>query len=155
MKTKLLVATALTAVLSTGLYASCNGQSKGMNNGKHMMMKKGHHKGQKGPMSLLRQLNLTAEQNQQIVDIKKDLMKNRVTPDVAFTNNSFDKAKFIAIMKQKRDNKIESKAEMIDRVYKILTPKQKEQFKVLMDLKKEKRMTMMNKRMNCNNNTNK
>jgi len=155
MKTKLLVATALTAVLSTGLYASCNSKAQGMNNGKHMMMKKGHHKGQKGPMSLLRQLNLTAEQNQQIVDIKKDLMKNRVTPDVAFTNNSFDKAKFIAIMKQKRDNKIESKAEMIDRVYKILTPKQKEQFKVLMDLKKEKRMTMMNKRMNCNNNTNK
>ena len=84
MKTKLLIATALTAVLSTGLYAACNGQGmmkKGMNNanqscgiksGKHMMMKKGYHKGQKGPMSLLRQLNLTAEQTQQIRDIKKD-----------------------------------------------------------------------------------
>ena len=55
-------------------------------------------------------------------------------------------------MKQKRDNRIESKAEMIDRVYKVLTPKQKEQFKVLMDLKKEKRMSMMNKRMNSNKN---
>ncbi len=169
MKTKILVATALTAVLSTGLYAACNGQSqgimkKGMNNGnqscamqggKHMMMKKGHHKGQKGPMSLLRQLNLTAEQTQQIRDIKQDLMKNRVTPDVAFTNNSFDKAKFIEIMRQKRDNKIEAKAEMIDRVYKVLTPSQKEQFKVLMDLKKEKRMSMMNNKMNSNNNGNK
>ncbi|MBU3015914.1 Spy/CpxP family protein refolding chaperone [Poseidonibacter lekithochrous] len=159
MKTKLLVATALTAVLSTGLYASCNGK-KGMDNGnksctkqggKHMM-KKNHNKGQKGPMSLLRQLNLTAEQTQQIRDIKKDLMKNSITPNVAFTKSSFDKAKFIELMKQKRDNRIESKAEMIDRVYKVLTPKQKEQFKVLMDLKKEKRMSMMNKRMNSNKN---
>jgi len=44
---------------------------------------------------------------------------------------------------------------MIDRVYKVLTPKQKEQFKVLMDLKKEKRISIMNNRMNCNKNTNK
>ena len=165
MKTKLLVATALTAVLSTGLYASCNGQGmmkKGMDkgnnscamkSGKHMM-KKGHHKAQKGPMSLLRKLNLTQDQQNQIRDIKQDLMKNRVTPNVAFTNNSFDKAKFIEIMKQKRDNKIELKAEMMDRVYKVLTPKQKEQFKVLMDLKKEKRMSMMNKKMNSNKNQN-
>jgi Spy/CpxP family protein refolding chaperone len=168
MKTKLLVATALTAVLSTGLYAACNGQGqgmmkKGMNNGnqscamqggKHMIMKKAHKKGQKGPMMLLRQLNLTAEQTQQIRDIKKDLMKNNITPNVAFTNKSFDKAKFIEIMKQKRDNKIESKAEMMDRVYKVLTPKQKEQFKVLMDLKKEKRMSMINNKMNSNKNCN-
>jgi Spy/CpxP family protein refolding chaperone len=161
MKTKLLVATALTAVLSTGLYAACNGQGmmkKGMDkgnqscamkSGKHMMMKKSHKKAH-GPMTLLRQLNLTAEQTQQIRDIKQDLMKNRVTPNVAFTKNSFDKAKFIEIMKQKRDNKIEKKAEMMDRVYKVLTPNQKEQFKVLMDLKKEKKMSMMNNKMNCN-----
>ena len=158
MKTKLLVATALTAVLSTGLYAACNGQSqgmmkKGMDNGnkscgKHMMMKKSHKKGQKGPMMLLRQLDLTADQRQQIRDIKQDLMKKAITPNVAFTNNSFDKAKFIEIMKQKRDNKIESKAEMMDSVYKVLTPKQKEQFKVLMDLKAEKKASMMGKRMN-------
>lgn len=163
MKTKLLVATAITAVLSTGIYASSNAQGmmkKGMDKGnqscqrqggKHMM-KKGHSRSHKGQMVLLRQLNLTAEQTQQIRDIKKDLMKNRVTPDVAFTKNSFDKAKFIKIMKQKRDNKIEAKAEMMDRVYKVLTPKQKEQFKVLMDLKKEKRMAMINNKMNSNKN---
>ena len=168
MKTKLLVATALTAVLSTGLYAACNGQGqgmmkKGMNNGnqscgmqggKNMMMKKGMHKGKKGPMQLLRKLNLTVDQKTKIFDIKKDMMKNRVTPDVAFTKDSFDKAKFIEIMKQKRDNMIESKAETMDRVYKILTPKQKEQFKVLMDLKKEKRLNMMDKRMNFDKNCN-
>lgn len=159
MKRKILVATALTAVLSTGLYAACNGQGmmqKGMNQDQNgnmqkshkMMMKKGHKGSQKGPMSILRELNLSAEQTQQIVDIKKDMMNKKVTPDVAFTKTGFDKAKFIEIMKQKRDNMIESKAEMIDRVYKVLTPKQKEQFVVLMELKKEKRMDRMSKRMN-------
>ena len=162
--TKILVAVAMTGLLSTGLYAACNKQGmmqKGMNNGdncnmqkSHKMMKKGNKKVDKGPMALLRQLNLSPEQKKQIFDIKKDMMKNRVTPEVAFTKTSFDKAKFIEIMKQKRDNMIESKAEMMDRVYKVLTPQQKEQFKVLMDLKKEKRMSrMMNKGMNFDQNS--
>merc|ERR1711879_298159 len=148
--TKILAAVAMTGLLSTGLYAACNGQGnmqKGMNNGdncnmqkSHKMMKKAHKKGQHGPMALLKKLNLTPEQKQEIRTIKQEMMKKKVTPDVAFTKTSFDKAKFIEIMKQKRDNMIESKAEMMDRVYKILTPQQKEQFKVLMDLKKEKRM---------------
>ena len=156
---KVLAVVALTGVLGTGLYAACNGQGmmqKGMKNGKscgmqgkNMMMKKGmHKKGKKGPMALLSKLNLTAEQKTEIAKIKKEMIQNKVTPDVAFTKDGFDKAKFIEIMKQKRENMIESKAEMIDRVYKVLTPKQKEQFKVLMDLKKEKRMAMMDKRMN-------
>ena len=159
--TKVLAVVALTGFLGTGLYAACNGQGQGMMQkgmkdgkscsmqGKKYMMKKGmHKKGKRGPLALLKQLNLTSEQKTQIAKIKKEMMQNKVTPDVAFTKDSFDKAKFIEIMKQKRENMIESKAEMIDRVYKVLTSKQKEQFKVLMDLKKEKRMGMMNKRMN-------
>lgn len=166
MKTKVLVAVAMTGLLGTGLYAACNGQgmmqkgmkdgnqSCGMKNSKQMMMKKAHKKGQHGPMAILKKLNLTDVQKQQIGDIKKEMMKAKVSPDVAFTKEGFDKAKFIEIMKQKRENMIESKAEMIDRVYKILTPTQKEQFKVLMDLKKEKRMAMMSKRMNVDKNCN-
>ena len=169
--TKILAAVAMTGLLSTGLYAACNGQGQGqgmmkkgmnndgqscgMNGGKNMMMKKGmHKKGHKGPLALLKKLNLTPDQKQQISAIKKDMMKNKTTVDVAFTKDSFDKAKFIEIMKQKRENMIESKAEMIDRVYKILTPTQKEQFKVLMDLKKEKMQSHMNKRMNFDKNCN-
>jgi len=146
MKTKLLVATALTVVLSTGLYAANNDQGM-MKNGKHMMKK-----GQKGPMSLLRQLNLTLDQKKQIRQIKQDLIKKTVTPNVAFTSSSFDKAKFIQIMKDKRDNKIEKKAELMEKIYNVLTSKQKMQFKVLMDLKQEKRASMMDKRMNYKDN---
>lgn len=159
--TKVLVAVALTGILGTGLYAgnnnsnkSCKGYKDGSGKSHKMMKKRGMHKGKKSPLSLLKQLNLTSEQTLQISNIKKDMMKTRVTPDVAFSKDSFDKAKFIEIMKQKRDNMIESKAEMIDRVYKVLTAKQKEQFKVLMELKKEKKIAMMDKRMSFDKNSN-
>ena len=165
--TKLLAMVALTGALGTGLYAACGAQGQGMMQkgmkddsscnmqGKKMMMEKGmHKKAEKGPLALLRKLNLSDEQKAQIADIKKDIMSKKVTPSVAFTKDGFDKAKFIEIMKQKRENMIESKAEMIDRVFKVLTPKQKEQFVTLMELKKEKMKDMMGKRMNFDKNCN-
>lgn len=169
MKTKLLVSIGLVGLMTTGLYAACSqqgnmqkgmmqnspqGMMKNAPQSKKMMMKKHSKKSQHGMMSMLKKLNLSSEQTVQIMDIKKDMMKDRVTPDVAFTKGGFDKAKFIEIMKQKRDNMIESKAEMIARVYTILTPKQKEQLKVLMELKKEKRVAMMDKRMMFDKNSN-
>ena len=41
-------------------------------------------------------------------------------------------------MNEKRDNMLKSNAEILEKSYAILTPKQKEQLKVLMDLRKEK-----------------
>ncbi len=182
MKTsKVLAVVAMTGLLSTGLYAVCYGPGQGQGQGmmkqqgmmnqqgmmkrqgmmgqscgmqgKNMMMKKGmHNKGKNGPLSLLRKLNLTPEQQTQIAKIRQDIFSKKVRPDVAFSKEGFDKAKFIEIMKQKRENMIESKAEMIDRVYKVLTPEQKEQFKVLMDLKRERMQSMMNRRMNFDKN---
>lgn len=156
--TKVLVALALTGILGTGLYAGSNNSNKSCKGYKdghgksHKMMKRGsrdgkYSKGSKrkhGPLSILKKLNLSDEQKEKISQIKKDITDKRVTVDVAFTKDSFDKAKFIEIMKQKRDNRIEYQAEMIDRVYKVLTVKQKEQFKVLSELKKDK-MTKKNK----------
>ncbi|XOB62820.1 Spy/CpxP family protein refolding chaperone [Campylobacterota bacterium DY0563] len=154
MKTKVLMAVALTGLLGTGLYAyggNMQGMQKGMscpsgmNNS--MMMKKQKKMRSHGVMSLLRDLNLTPEQMKDIQNIKQELMKKRTRPTVAFTKEGFDKEKYIQIMKQKRDNMLESKAEMIDKVYKVLTSEQKEQLKVLMDLRAERMSTMMNKRM--------
>ena len=58
--------------------------------------------------------------------------------DDAFTKDSFDKDKYMKIMSEKRDNMLKSNAEVMEKSYAILTPKQKEQFKVLLDLRKEK-----------------
>ena len=65
------------------------------------------------------------------------LEKNEITPDVAFTKDSFDKNKFISMMNDRRDNMIKSQAEIMEKSYAILT-KTKEQLKVLMDLRKER-----------------
>ena len=162
MKTSKILATiALTGVLGTTAFAGMNGQNNDKNGCQNqkkshkMMMQKKMKKGQNGPLSLLRQINLTDDQKDKIRKIREDIRKNRVTPDVAFTKDGFDKAKFIEIMKQKRENMIESQAEMIDRVYKVLTPKQKEQLKVLMDLKKERMdKKPMGKRINFDKNCN-
>lgn len=158
VKTKLLLAVGVTTLLSTGLYAhahksECSKMHKSHYNEAHNHNKGVHkhmhsYKKSNSLWSMFYNLNLSEKQKQKIFDIKKDILKEQVSVDTAFTKNSFDKEKFIKIMKQKRENMLESKAEMIHRVYKILTSKQKEQLKVLLDLKKQKKLSLMDKRMN-------
>lgn len=175
MKTKFLATVALTTLLGTGLYASCNQHGQGMmqkNQNKqacqsmmkksgdkkcqmmgkkntHKMHKKAYHhmkKGERGVMGVFKKLNLTTEQKTKIADIKKEIMaKKRTGIEVAFTKEGFDKAKYIEVMKQKREYMLESRAQMLEKTYAILTPKQKEQFKVLLDLQAERKAAMMGK----------
>ena len=154
--TKILASVALAGILSTSLYAAKGSCSE---NGFHN--KKGAEKSHRfqrnadnGVLGLIKRLDLTKEQKKDIFDIKKDIMKNRVSLDSAFTKDDFDKKKYIELVEQKRQNMIESKAEMIDRVYSVLTTKQKEQLKVLMELKKDKKGSKMHKRMNFDKNCN-
>ena len=70
--------------------------------------------------------------------IMEDSRKNIKSEEEAFSKDGFDKAKYIQIMSEKRDNMLKSQAEVIEKSYAILTTKQKEQLKVLMDLRKEK-----------------
>ena len=70
--------------------------------------------------------------------IIQDSRKNMKSEDEAFSKEGFDKAKYVQIMSEKRDNMLKSQAEVIEKSYAILTTKQKEQLKVLMDLRKEK-----------------
>ncbi len=64
--------------------------------------------------------------------------KNQELPCDAFTKDSFDKDKFIKIMKDKREKNQELHADVIDKAYKVLDSKQKEQLRTLLDLRKEK-----------------
>ena len=84
------------------------------------------------------ELNLTSEQKTKLEQIMQDSRKNMKSEDEAFSKDGFDKAKYVQIMSEKRDNMLKSQAEIIEKSYAVLTPKQKEQFKVLMDLRKEK-----------------
>lgn len=157
--TKILSGVILTSALTTAAFAYGPGYNGNSNHGKsscgmksnHMM---GKHKSGGHFMKIFRQLNLTDAQRKEIFEIRKEMMTKKATPDVAFTKSSFDKEKFISIMKQKRDNMIELRADMMEKTYKVLTSKQKEQLKVLMDLKKEKMQAHMDKRMNFDKNCN-
>jgi Spy/CpxP family protein refolding chaperone len=108
------------------------------------LKKEKFHKGERGQrgeshiFGIFKELNLTSEQQTKIEQIVADVRKNEITPDVAFTKDSFDKNKFISMMNDRRDNMIKSQAEIMEKSYAILTAKQKEQLKVLMDLRKER-----------------
>ncbi len=171
MKRKILATVALTTLLGTGLYAAgCNFQGQnmqgmygmqgqgmqgqGMNKMQNMkgmkgnkscnMSKKGSKRSKNSVMNIFRKLNLSSDQYMKMAQIRQEVFKKYVTyTNVAFTKDSFDKAKYIEIMKQKRDNMIKSKAEIVEKSYALLTPEQKEQFKVLLDLREERRSTMM------------
>ena len=158
MKTKLLMGIALAGLLSTGLYAyggNMQGTQQGLMPGNGMnkpMMKKGKPFMRGGFLGALKELNLTPEQQTELTKIRQEMMSKRVKPSEAFSKNGFDKDKYINIKRQQRDNMLESRAEMIDKVYKILTPKQKEQLKVLMDLRADRMLSMSNKRMSFDKN---
>ncbi|HAC70622.1 MAG TPA: hypothetical protein DCF41_02750, partial [Arcobacter skirrowii] len=70
--------------------------------------------------------------------IIKDSKKNQEFPCDAFSKDSFDKEKFIKIMKDKREKNQELHANTIEKAYKVLDSKQKEQLRTLLDLRKEK-----------------
>ena len=107
--------------------------------------------------SVLMSLNLSKDQKMEIFKIKEEvkndsplltdaftefhllwkrieLLKTPLLTD-AFTESEFDRRTFVEVLKLKEKNEIEDRAEMMEKVYKILTPKQKKQFKVLLDLK--------------------
>lgn len=153
--TKILTTVALASLLTTGLYAKGSCSDKGSQNERGFSKVHKFDKREDGNiLGVIKKLDLTKDQKEEISNIKKDIMKNRVSLDSAFTKKDFDKKKYIKLMEQKRDNMIKSKAEMIDRVYSILTDKQKEQFKVLLELQEEKRGSKMERRMNFDKNCN-
>lgn len=145
-RNKILSGLVLSTVLATGLFAGSSDKNDDMKNDRnqsHCMMKKdfkqgGKHHGDKSPVNMFRQLNLTVDQESQIEKIMMDSRKNMKTIDEAFTKDSFDKDKYMKIMSEKRDNMLKSNAEVLEKSYALLTSKQKEQLKVLMDLKKER-----------------
>ena len=138
-KNKVISGLVLSVILASGLFAAADMDQKGDNRCMmidNRMYKMDNQRG--GNFHLFRELNLTAEQETKLQQIISESRKNIKSEDEAFTKDGFDKAKYIQIMSEKRDNMLKSQAEIIEKSYAVLTAKQKEQFKVLMDLRKEK-----------------
>ena len=148
---KILTGLVLAGLLSTSVYASCgmaknkNSEMNSKNNCKQHMMKSSHKMKKSMPIfKVLKDLNLSNDQRAQVKEIMMNNKKNRKSMNTLFTKDSFNKDEFIKRMSEKRENMIKSKADKIEKVYAVLDTKQKEQFKVLIDIKSEK----MKKRFN-------
>ena len=145
-KNKLISGLVLSVLLASGLYAMPEMDKKNdeRSSGDKLTctMKKGegHKMDRQQPQffGIFSELNLSDDQKTKIKTIMQDSRKNLKNSDDAFTKDGFDKAKYIQIMSEKRDNMLKSEAEVIEKTYAILTTKQKEQLKMLMDLRKEK-----------------
>ncbi|RXJ96843.1 hypothetical protein CRU94_01660 [Arcobacter sp. AHV-9/2010] len=140
---KIVSSLALASILVSGLYAQQGGancdfrkdnQNCPINKKDNKMMSKQ----QSGILGIFYELNLTKDQKTKIDNIIKDSKKNQEFPCDAFSKDSFDKEKFIKIMKDKREKNQELHANTIEKAYKVLDSKQKEQLRTLLDLRKER-----------------
>lgn len=149
---RVLLGMAATTLLATTVFAyggqgGCSNKSKQGNYQNKAMMQKGKSQNNSGRMiRMISMLDLTDKQKVQVQTIFQESTKTTAMPYDAFTDKSFDKTKFIKIIKEKREKKIEQKAEIIAKVYEILTPEQKKDLKTIVDMKK----IQMKKRGDCN-----
>ena len=160
MNKKIILSLGAVALLASSLYAygpqgsmkrGCN-QSNGQNK---MMMKQGNNYKNNGRIiKMVMMLDLSGKQVAQIKSIMQDNIKDVPNPHGAFSDAGFDKTKFIKLVNEKRDSKIERKAELISKIYEVLTPSQKKDLKTILNMKDVMKKKMINKGacggQNCN-----
>lgn len=149
MKRKIIASLVLATILTTGAFAQNNfnkNDSNCLKNNNHKsMMNHKMRKNKDGLLFLVKKLNLDEKQKTKIKNIMEEKSKNVKTISAAFTSSSFDKNKYIQIIKDKKDNMIKLRADKMEKIYKVLNAKQKNQFKVLLDLQTEKKLNMKNR----------
>jgi Spy/CpxP family protein refolding chaperone len=97
-----------------------------MNCNQHQKMRMHHHPDRF--FATLRSVHLTQEQRDKIRTIFRENMKNMPNPMSAFSAKGFDKARFIKLAQQMREEKLKRKADMMEKVFNTLTPLQKKEF---------------------------
>ena len=134
MSRKSLIAVGLSIVLVMPMFASDTKEMKQpFSSQQHCKMTKENHMHGDGLFFDLKRLKLSDDQKKQVRLIIKEQMKNMPNPNDAFTDNSFDKAMYIKLEQQKRDSMIESKADMMEKVYNILNDTQKKELKEILE----------------------
>lgn len=155
MNKKIILSIAATALVASSLFAF-NGQGqmqqgKGQGYKQGKMMKHGQrHKGGFMFMKMVMRLDLSDKQRTDIKAIIKDSMQNMPKPSEAFTDSSFDKKKFIKLVQERRDSKVQRKADTIEKVYKVLNASQKKDLKTMLDMKEMMKKKMMMNKGDCN-----
>lgn len=142
MKKQILASIIAGSILATGAFAMQRDRNHGdcqmgqkHERGMHYDKRRGH----KMPLfGVLHKLNLTDAQQNKVRSIMDEQRKNRPKLSEAFTDKGFDKAKFESMQKQRRDDRIKNRADTIEKVYAVLSQKQKAQFKTLLELREDR-----------------
>jgi len=153
MNKKIIIGLTTAALLTTSVLAF-NGQggmkqgnSSGFKQGKMMQGQK--HRGGFSFMKMVMKLDLSDKQRTQVQAIIKKSMQDLPNPSDAFTNSTFNKKEFIKLANEKRDAKIERKANMIEKIYAVLNSSQKKDLKTMLDMKEIMKKKMIAGK-NCN-----
>lgn len=81
-----------------------------------------------------RMLDLSSDQQKALREIQKESESDILHPGDAFTTESFDKTKYLEIVKNSKVARIENEAARIEKAYAILTHEQKKQLKTILDM---------------------
>ena len=150
MNTKLIISLGTTVLVASSLlaFSPCSNMKQGNGTScKQQKMMKGQNQGRgHGLMQMFKKLDLSDAQRTEIRAIVKTSMQNMPNPHTAFSNDSFDKEQFVKLAKQRRDNRVEHRAEIIEKVYKVLNSSQKKDLKTMLDMKDIMKKGQMMKR---------
>jgi len=150
MNKKIILGLTTAVLLATSAMAYDGHKSKhhGNENFKSCKMKNKHEDSQMF-MRIIMKLDLTEKQRAEVISIVKESVQNMPNPSKAFSETSFDKKEFIKLAKDRRDASLERKADMIEKVYKVLNSSQKKDLKTMLEMKDIMKKNM-NKGKNCN-----
>ena len=134
---KVLAILVLSTVVSTSVYANCEGNIDNKKEVNHSKQYK--HSSSKMRMPIInkfKQLDLSIEQKEKMMNLIKEFRTKRYSLNEIFKNQTFNKDLYIKNMNEKRENMLKSKADLIEKAYAILDDNQKIKFEELLNNKK-------------------
>ena len=140
MNTKIILSLGTSVLLASSLFAISpqsnmqQGKGSGCKQNKMMKQDQGQGRGHR-IVKMFMKLDLSDKQRTEIRAIVKESMQNMINPHTAFSDDSFNKEQFVKLAKQKRDNNVERRAEVIEKVYNVLDTSQKKDFKTMLDMR--------------------
>lgn len=151
---KIILGLGTLVVLTTGAIAHEKYNNFNMNYHQKMQNIDAKHHRQNPIIHTIMQLDLEKSQRSKIDKIIKESKKSIEHPNVAFSDATFNKEKFISVLKNKENHHIEAEAQMIADIYQVLNTLQKKNLKTILDMQEIKRNKMiqhMQKDKRCKN----
>eukprot|EP01155_Anaeramoeba_flamelloides_P012774 Anaeramoba_flamelloidesa333531_47.p2 GENE.a333531_47~~a333531_47.p2 ORF type:complete len:184 (+),score=31.62 a333531_47:124-675(+) len=143
MNKKLILSLSTVALLSSSLFANMpqkmEMQKDGMQQQSCMKKMKRHSFGHKKVdmiITKIMMLDLTSKQKDEIKKIINEFKDNLQDPSDAFSDTGFDKDMFIEAHNHNFKTMIENRANLIEKVYAVLTKEQKKDLKTILDMDK-------------------